>query len=152
MNIRSTKARDIKGLQTVLDGTGLFPADMLPDMVSSFLSSEDSGDIWLTCEVGGEAVGFCYAVPETLTQGTWNMLAIAVAPLRQGTGIGRAIVAKLEAILAEQGNRVLIVDTSGTEAFARTRGFYLKNGYVEEARIRDFWAKDDDKVVFWKAL
>jgi hypothetical protein len=46
----------------------------------------------------------------------------------------------------------LIADTSGTDDFAPTRAFYRKNGYAEEARIRDFWAKGDDKVVFWTAL
>ena len=80
------------------------------------------------------------------------MLAIAILPKRQGGGKGGAIVAALEAHLAESGNRVLIADTSGTDDFAQTREFYRKNGYVEEARIRDFWAEGDDKIVFWKAL
>ncbi|MEO1249198.1 MAG: GNAT family N-acetyltransferase, partial [Pseudomonadota bacterium] len=30
--------------------------------------------------------------------------------------------------------------------------FYRRCGYVEEARIRDFWSAGDDKIVFWKAL
>jgi ribosomal protein S18 acetylase RimI-like enzyme len=91
-------------------------------------------------------------VPEALTDGTWNMLAIAVLPARQGEGRGGALVARLEAILRDRGQRVLIADTSGTDAFARTRAFYRVNGYAEEARIRDFWAEGDDKVVFWKSL
>ena len=54
--------------------------------------------------------------------------------------------------LQAKGARILIADTSGTEAFAPPRAFYAANGYAEEARIRDFWATGDDKVVFWKAL
>ena len=46
----------------------------------------------------------------------------------------------------------MIVDTSGTDDFAMTRKFYSQNGYEEEARIRDFWADGDDKVIFRKAL
>ena len=46
----------------------------------------------------------------------------------------------------------MIVDTSGTEAFAETRAFYRKNGYTEEARIRDYWADGDDKITFRKPL
>ncbi len=80
------------------------------------------------------------------------MLALAVLPEKQGSGAGRAIVDQLENELRRDGQRVLIADTSGTEEFAKTRHFYRQCGYAEEARIREFWAKGDDKVVFWKAL
>ena len=133
MNIRPTKSEDLPALKVVLDETGLFPGDMLPDMLTGFLS-EESEDIWLTCEDGGNAIGFCFAAPEALAEGTWNMLAIAVLPSSQGNGAGHAIVGALESSLRERGNRILIADTSGTADFALTRDFYRKNGYSEEAR------------------
>lgn len=152
MNVRPTIRQDIPALQSVLNETGLFPADMLPGLVSNFLTSEDSVDLWMSCEVNGTVVGFCYAVPEQLTDGTWNMLAIAVHPDSQGGGHGAALVRSLETALRERGQRILLADTSGSDEFTLTRSFYRKNGYVEEARIRDFWARGDDKVVFWKRL
>ena len=152
MSIRATQPKDIAALQGVLDATELFPSEMLPEMISGFLSDAESTDIWLTCEQNGKAVGFCYAVPEELAEGAWNMLAIAIDPCEQGCGCGGALVAHLEEALKTRGQRILIADTSGTDEFAQTRAFYRKNGYVEEARIRDFWAAGDDKVVFWKAL
>lgn len=151
MKIRPTRADDVGALSRVLDATQLFPAAMLPDMLSGHLAGE-SPDLWLTCENDGEPVGFCYAAPEALTDGAWNMLAIAILPERQGSGVGSAVVAHLEAALRERGVRILIADTSGTDAFARTRAFYAGNGYEEAARIRDFWAAGDDKVTFRKAL
>ena len=63
MNIRPTKHDDLADLQEVLDGTELFPREMLPDMVSSFLSGDDGSDLWLTCEVDGKAVGFLLRSP-----------------------------------------------------------------------------------------
>lgn len=150
--IRETTRDDIPSLQGVLDATGLFPSEMLPDMLGSFLGDGEAGDIWLTYEQDGEAIGFCYAIPEPLAEGTWNMLAIAVQPGTQGKGAGAALTAELESRLLKLGQRVLIVDTSGTDEFTRTREFYIKNGYAEEARIRDFWGPGDDKVIFWKAL
>lgn len=152
LQIRPTTSDDLAALKLVLDGTELFPSEMLPDMVGGYLSGEDSDAVWLTCEADGTAIGFCYATPEALTEGTWNMLAIAVLPARQGRGAGGAIVERLESDLRNAGHRVLIADTSGVEEFADTRKFYLKNGYTEEARIRDFWAAGDDKVVYWKSL
>ncbi len=152
MNVRPTIRQDIPALQSVLKETGLFPADMLPGLLSNFLTNEDSADLWMSCEVNGTAVGFCYAVPEQLADGTWNMLAIAVHPESQGGGHGAALVRSLEAALRGRGQRILIANTSGTDEFSLTCSFYRKNGYVEEARIRDFWAPRDDKVVFWKRL
>jgi ribosomal protein S18 acetylase RimI-like enzyme len=152
MNVRPTRRQDIPALQSVLNETGLFPADMLPGLVSNFFTSEDSADLWMSCEVNRTAVGFCYAVPEQLTDGTWNMLAIAVHPESQGGGHGAALVRSLETALRARGQRILLADTSGSDEFTLTRSFYRKNGYVEEARIRDFWARGDDKVVFWKRL
>lgn len=152
MKIRTTVLNDLSALQHVLDATNLFPSEMLPEMTTGFLSQESNEEIWLTCEQGTSAIGFCFAVPEKLTEGTWNMLAVAVLPSYQGKGAGRAILTALEERLRKEGNRVLIADTSGTSEFQLTRQFYLKNGYTEEARIRDFWAAGNDKVVYWKAL
>ena len=151
MDIRPTRHGDIPALRKVLDGTALFPSEMLPDMMQAFLSGDDA-QVWLTCDAGAGPVGFCYAAAETLAEGTWNMLAIAVRPDMQGRGCGGAIVRHLEALLEARRARILIAETSGTAAYARTRAFYDANGYAEEARIRDFWAAGEDKVVFRKAL
>ena len=152
MIIRATHHDDIAALQEVLNATGLFPADMLPAMLAPFFANDAPAEIWLTCEIDETPVGFCYAVPEQMADGAWNMLAIAVLPARQGAGCGTALLRHLEAHLSAEQQRILIVDTSGTAEFARTRAFYRRNGYGEEARIRDFWAAGDDKVVFRKAL
>lgn len=143
---------DIPALQEVVDAAQLFPGEMLPDMASGFLAEEGSEEIWLIVEIEGAPLGFCYAAPELLTDGAWNLRAIAVSPSRQGGGLGAALVKALEAALRAGGQRILIVETSGAAQFDRTRDFYRKNGYVEEARIRDFWAAGDDKVIYWKTL
>lgn len=151
-NVRMTSAGDVPALQKVLDETGLFPGEMLPDMIDGFLSGSEHDCIWLTCEVDAKPVGLCYAIPEQLTDGTWNMLALAVLPSVQGTGCGRALVTGIEDAMQSRGVRIVIVDTSGTAEFAATRAFYRGVGYEEEARIRDFWSGGDDKVIFRKAL
>lgn len=152
MKIRPITSDDIPALNDVLEATELFPPELLPDMVSDFLSNAESTDIWLTCEVDGKPVSLAYAIPEPITDGTWNLLAIAVLPAKQGSGVGRAMVRHLETDLRARGQRLLIVETSGGQAFGLTREFYRKNGYEEEARIRDFYAAGDDKIVFRKAL
>lgn len=149
--ITLTTSEDIPGLRAVLDDTGLFPGEMLPDMLAPALAGETEA-FWLTCHYKGQAVGLCFTVPEELTDGTWNMRALAVRTDLQGKGFGVALVRAVEQHLKDKGQRLLVVDTSGTEDFARTRRFYVQNGYEEEARIRDFWADGDDKVTLRKAL
>jgi ribosomal protein S18 acetylase RimI-like enzyme len=151
MEIRYTERGDINGLKAILDQIELFPSDMLEDMLNGFLEG-DTDDLWLTLEASGSVLGFCYAVPEQLADGAWNILALGVDPKRQGSGAGAKLTAQMEAQIEDQDGRIIIVDTSGTEAFTNTRRFYEKAGFVQEARIRDFWAKGDDKVTFWKTL
>lgn len=151
MSIRPTKTQDIPALQIVLEGTKLFPPEMLEGMFEASQAT-DPKELFFTYEDYGTTIAFCYAAPEELTNGTWNMLAIAVLPIRQGEGVGAALTAHLEAKLKSEGYRILIADTSGADDFSQTRMFYKKNGYSEEARIRDFWDAGDDKVTFRKAL
>ena len=152
MIVTATTAAHIHSLQAILDRTGLFPSEMLPDMLRTSLANPQNRELWLTCESDGEIIGFCYAAAEAITDGTWNMLAIAVHPDRQGSGAGTAMAAALESRLRELGQRLLIADTSGTSSYSRTRQFYRNNGYLQEAVIRDFWGEGDDKVTFWKSL
>ncbi|MEO1222987.1 MAG: GNAT family N-acetyltransferase [Pseudomonadota bacterium] len=149
--IKPATSDDIADLRTVVEQTELFPSEMLPDLLAASLAG-DGQALLLTCHMDEAAVGLCYAVPEELADGTWNMRALAVRPDHQGKRLGTALVAAAEQHLKARGERILIVDTSGTDDFSITRKFYAKNGYEEEARIRDFWAAGDDKVVFRKAL
>lgn len=152
MNIRPLTSADVADLERVLEETDLFPAEMLSEMTAGYLSDPSRDEIWLVCERDGKAIGFCYAMPEQLADGTWNLVALAVLPSTQGAGVGGAIVSTLESLLRDAGRRVLIVETSSGERFRRTRAFYDKCGYEQEARIRDFWAEGDDKVIYRKKL
>lgn len=152
--IRPVVPDDIPPLKNIVDATDMFPSAMLDDMIAGFFSDPDSDEIWLTYDANGgrNAQAIAYCRPEAMTDGTWNLLLIAVDPDSQGKGIGRALVHHIERHLAERNQRVLIVETSGTESLARTRAFYRQCQYDQESRIRDFYADGDDKITFWKAL
>jgi ribosomal protein S18 acetylase RimI-like enzyme len=151
MTIRPLKRVDLPALKAVIDATQLFPSQMLDDMVAGYLGGGTSNDFWLTIDNGGP-LAVAYYVPERMTEGTWNLLLIAVHPDHQGQGQGAALLNYIEAALAARGERLLLVETSGLPSFERMRDFYRKNGYGEEARIRDFYQAGEDKVVFRKAL
>jgi ribosomal protein S18 acetylase RimI-like enzyme len=120
-------------------------------MLAGYFNGDTSEDFWLTIDEGG-LLAVAYYVPEQMTQGTWNLLLIAVHPARQGQGRGLALLHHIEQALVERGARLLLVETSGLPSFERQRDFYRKCGYNEEARIRDFYQAGEGKIVFRKAL
>lgn len=139
------------GLKAVIDATGLFPAEMLDEMTAGHFDGGSPSEIWLTVDEDGP-VAVAYCASERMTHGTWNLLLIAVHPARQGQGVGAKLTRHIETTLAASGERVLLVETSGLPEFERTRAFYRRLGYAEEARIREFYRAGEDKIIFRKAL
>ena len=70
----------------------------------------------------------------------------------QGSGIGKKMMSFIEDKLKGEGNRILIVETSGKAEYELTRAFYVKCNYIKQATIPEFYAEGDDKIVFWKKL
>ena len=149
--IRNTSVADTAAIAIIAETTDMFPGSMLGEMIAGYLDGTKA-DVWLTACSAEEPVAFAFCEPERLTNGTWNLLAIGVRPDFQGKGIGARLIGRLEAELRQSGHRILLVDTSGTPDFARTRTFYRSNGFEEHARIREFYDVGTDKVVFWKHL
>ena len=150
MTIRPPVPSDLSDIKRVLADTHLFPEDLLADMIEPFFSNPDCLDKWLVLEKDNAVIGFSYTRPETFTEGTWNLLAIGCRSTVQAKGYGSQLLQAVEESL--QGERVLIIETSGTDDFHATRQFYQSRGYHQEAVIRDYWAPDDDKVIFWKQM
>ncbi len=150
--IRPTTSFDLPSLRGVIDRTDLFPSEMMEGMVAGYLDGSAPNDLWLTVVAESTAAGVAYYVPERLTNGTWNLLLIAVDPVLQGQGLGRDLMIHIENDLLKRNARQLLVETSGVPEFERTRTFYRRIGYQEEARIRDFYDVGQDKVVFRKVL
>jgi len=153
--IRPCVATDLPAVKAVIEATELFPSEALDDMMSFDPPpgpAEPPREFWLVHDDGHGATAVAYCAPERMATGTWNALLLAVHPDQQGTGIGAALMAYIENLLGTRGERVLLVETSGTADFERTRGFYLQIGYEREASIRDYYDAGDDKIVFRKAL
>ncbi|MBX9731816.1 MAG: GNAT family N-acetyltransferase [Sphingomonas sp.] len=99
--VRTMVRDDLPAIVPVLDGTGLFPADLLADMAEPFLR-ETQPHLWLVGAIDGDVQGFAYCEPERATDGTFNLLAIAVNPAMHGSGIGSALIDALEHRLRER--------------------------------------------------
>jgi ribosomal protein S18 acetylase RimI-like enzyme len=102
--------------------------------------------------ISGELTGYaCYgATPGT--DRTYDLYWIAVHPEHRGTGSGSRLLGEVERRLRDRGARLLVVETSARISYAQTRSFYEHRGYREHARLRDFYAPGDDRVIYAKKL
>lgn len=151
LSIRPLVRGDLPRVAHLVDVNAMFPSEMLEGMTAAYFAGDSEAHRWIVAEAGTVA-GVAYTVPEPLTDGTWNVLMICVDPEAHGTGIGTALMRHIERQLREKNARVVLVETSGTPSFERTRGFYDMLGYEREARIRDYYSVGDDKIIFRKAL
>lgn len=149
--IRNVKAEDLPFLIDVVNTSGLFPGEMLTDMIGDSLDDDSSKQYWITYETD-KPIAVAYFAPERMTSGTWNLYLIAVLADQQGTGIGTQLMNFIESFLRSKSQRILIVETSDLEEFELTRKFYQGINYQKEAHIREFYDEGEGKVVFWKKL
>ncbi|WP_241759092.1 GNAT family N-acetyltransferase [Pyxidicoccus parkwayensis] len=106
----------------------------------------------IVAERDGQMVGYvCYG-PTPMTEDTYDLYWIASAPEVRGQGVGAALVSGMEGDLRRRRARLIRVETSATEAYGPTRGFYASMKYGEEARIRDFYKVGDDLIILTKRL
>jgi ribosomal protein S18 acetylase RimI-like enzyme len=106
----------------------------------------------LVADRDGKLVGYvCYG-PTPMTEGTHDLYWIASDPAVRGQGVGASLISGMEGDLRRLGARLIRVETSATEAYGPTRGFYASMKYMEEARIRDFYKVGDDLIILTKRV
>ncbi len=154
--IRPTTPDDSAALIALAVAAEMFPANetaALKKVLADYFGGKlDDGHVWVTDEEEGEPCGVAYYAPDLMADRTWYLYMIAVHPNYQRRGRGTALIQHVENALRSRGERLLLVETSGLPKYARARAFYTKCGFEPEARIRDFYAPGDDKVVFRKVL
>lgn len=150
--IRAVLQADVDEIKKVVDSSELFPSEYLDEMIADYFNNPNTEDIWFAYIDNKTPTAIGYCVPEKLTEGTYNLLAIGVLKELQGKGIAGEMMKYIELLLKAKGGRILIVETSSDDAQIAARNFYKKIGYTQEAVIRDFWKEGEHKIVFWKKL
>ena len=150
--IRPVTTADVDELKIVLDSCELFPPEYLDEMISDYFNNAETEDHWFTFLIDEKPVAIGYCIPEKLTEGTYNLLAIGVSQNAQRKGVASAMMEYIEQQLKQNNGRLLLVETSSDEAQIAARKLYQKIGYKQVAVIDDFWKDGEDKIVFLKQL
>lgn len=111
-----------------------------------------SGYSFFFAERRGELLGYAAWGRVPLTERSYDLYWIVVSPAAQGEGVGRALLARVERAVAARGGGTLYIETSGRKAYERARRFYRRAGYRTVARLADFYAPGDHKVMFCKRV
>jgi len=150
------KKIDKPAVMKILRDTPEFkPAEVVvaEEVIDSYLADPSgSGYHTLIAEDEAKVIGYISYGPTPLTEGTWDIYWIAVVPSEKGRGTGGALLAYAEDRIKEAKGRLIVIETSGLSGYEKTRRFYLKHAYEAIARIPDFYAPDDDKIILQKRL
>lgn len=154
--IRPITPDDTPALIEVICSSGLFrpeDADSIQAMLDEYHSrKDDDGRQVITFVENGAPAAVAYFSPKAFTDRVWELLMIAVAGSRQRQGLGTELLRAVEGSVCAVDGRLLLIETSDKTGFERTRLFYKKHGYVEVARIPDYFTDGDGKVSFIKRL
>jgi ribosomal protein S18 acetylase RimI-like enzyme len=155
MEIRRIEQKDREPLAALIRRVETFSQEEVQcalELVDLALAPNNPDYTVLVADRGGTLVGYvCYG-PTPMTEGTYDLYWIASDASVRGQGVGASLIAGMEADMRRRGARVIRVETSATEAYGPTRGFYASMKYMEEARFRDFYKVGDDLIVLAKRL
>jgi ribosomal protein S18 acetylase RimI-like enzyme len=157
MKIRKIRSQDRAELEALLTAQENFnPEEIqvaleLVDIVLNHPGQEDY-IIRVAAAPDGKVLGYvCYG-KAPLTDAVYDLYWIVVHPSFWNRGVGSSLLRGAEADLKPRGARLLLVETSSKPSYGTPRAFYRKHGYIEQARVHDYYSPGDHKLILGKTL
>ena len=157
MKIRPLTKQDRQTVLEVIHSTGMFTKEeeqVATEVIDLYLNKPDQRDyiIEVIENEQGAIVGYvCYG-SRPMTEGVVDLYWLAIHPGKHRQGYGKALLQWVEKTVQEKKGRLILIETSSKDKYAPTRHFYQRLGYVENARIRDFYRPGDDLLIYGKYL
>jgi ribosomal protein S18 acetylase RimI-like enzyme len=147
---------DIIIVGDIVKSTGFFnheEVEIAVELVEERLAKgEWSGYHFLFAEINGKAAAYsCYG-PIHGTQSSYDLYWIVTHTDFRGQGIGKLLLAETERRIAQAGGKGIYAETASKPQYEPTRIFYDNCGYTLEARLKQFYADDDDKLFYVKRV
>ncbi len=157
MKIRNhVTPEDVENVREIVTSTRFFhdhEIEVAVELVEENLAKGiNSGYNFIFVEMDSKTVAYsCFGLIPC-TQSGYDLYWIVVHSDYRNHGIGKKLLALTEASISNAGGTAVYAETSSKDLYEPTRRFYLSNNYVEEARLKNFYQKDDDKLVYTKWL
>ena len=153
--IRPISDDDRRALAAIVERAGNFNAEEVVtaiELIDEALRSGNRDYIIHVLEVQDEPRGFVCFGPTPLANGVFDLYWIAVDPAARERGYGKKLMRFAEDEVKRRAGRMMVIETSSLPSYAPSRKLYLRAGYAESARLRDFYKPGDDKLIFTKSL
>jgi D-alanine-D-alanine ligase len=149
-------AKDAQCVREIIASSGFFSKgeiDVAVELVEERLNKgKASGYYFLFAELDGRVVGYTCFGPIACTEKSFDLYWIAIHNDLRGRGLGKELLARSEATIAQMGGSRIYLETSSKPLYEPTRAFYLQTGYHIETSLEDFYAPGDGKVIFLKKV
>lgn len=142
------RARDRAPIERLLVATNAFTDAEVAIALELVDEPREVGYRFVVAEAGGAVAGYACFGATPCTVGTYDLYWIAVDPARQNLGLGRKLLDAVERAVRAEDGRLLVIETASKPEYAATRAFYERCGLELAARIVDFYARGDDKLVY----
>ena len=144
---------DIENIGYIVSRTQVFSAEEIKiaqELVQEALEfgAAKTGYHFLMLEDSDKTVaGYaCYGrIP--LTEDSFDLYWIAIAPEYQGQGGASALLNEVKRRTINMGGARLYAETSGRPDYAAAHHMYEKAGFTLAARLKDFYRAGDDKLI-----
>lgn len=154
--IRRARQEDRASVMAILKETKFFRPEELKvaeEVFDDELSDGPEGEYRsFVAREAHKTIGWVCFGPTPCTVGTFDIYWLVVDPENQNRGVGTSLMQYATTLIKNLKGRMAVVDTSGSQRYLPTRNFYEKLGYSRTARVKDFYAEGDDKIIYVKYL
>jgi ribosomal protein S18 acetylase RimI-like enzyme len=148
---RNLRSADISALTKIVRETHCFTEAEVAVAVE--LMEDTTGYYqFIVAEEKGTVVGYsCYG-HIAVTEASYDLYWIVVAPNAQAKGVGKKLMAETEQRIKAAGGGRVYAETSSQEKYLPTQHFYERCGFKKEAELKDFYRTGDNRLTFAKVL
>ena len=156
VSIRDMRGDDKRRLMDILRHTPQFKHGevlVAEEVIDCYLEDGPPSGYGILVAEGEDGVaGYICFGPTPLTEGTWDIYWEAVAPEKQGRGIGGSLMEAAEAKIWQAGGRLILIETSSIPSYEKTLSFYKSHDYEVVSQVPDFYAVGDDRLILRKKI